>query len=55
MKRREILKSLTILPFAYGTAIPWYAAKAGAPLTKRGLFAKLELRTLLMRPGTIQL
>jgi len=54
MKRRNVLKGLSLLPFAgsaIGSAIPSSYAIA-APGTKRDLFAELGLRTFINAAGT---
>ena len=50
MKRRQILKTITILPFA-GAAIPAIPLQATAAATKRDLFSELGLRTFINAAG----
>jgi len=55
MKRRDILKSLSILPFAGGIAaaiIPTKSAKAAPSGTGRDLFKELGVRTFINAAGT---
>jgi len=55
MKRRDILKSLSILPFAGGlaaTIIPAKSAKAAPAGTGRDLFKELGVRTFINAAGT---
>lgn len=55
MKRRNILKSLSLLPFAgstLGTVIPSSATAGAAPSSKRDVFAELGLRTFINAAGT---
>lgn len=54
MKRRDIIKSLSVLPFAGGllsSAVPMQSAKA-APRAKRDLFNELGVRTFINAAGT---
>lgn len=50
MKRRQILKTISILPFA-GTAIPVIPLQATAAAPKRDLFSELGLRTFINAAG----
>jgi len=54
MKRRNIIKGLTLLPFAggvFGSIIPTSSVVA-APKAKRDIFAELGLRTFINAAGT---
>jgi len=54
MKRRNIIKGLTLLPFSgsvFGSIIPTSSAHA-APRVKRDIFAELGLRTFINAAGT---
>jgi len=54
MKRRDILKGLSVLPFAggvMGSLLPSEAAVAAASGVKRDLFAELGLRTFINAAG----
>src|SRR5882672_872757 len=54
MKRRNIIKGLTLLPFAgsaFGSIIPTSSAHA-APRAKRDVFTELGLRTFINAAGT---
>jgi L-seryl-tRNA(Ser) seleniumtransferase len=51
MKRRQILKSITLLPLA-GTALPAISPDAAAQSPKRDLFSELGLRTFINAAGT---
>ena len=54
MKRRDILKGLSVLPFAggvLGTVAP-IESKAEPPGTKRDLFKELGIRTFINAAGT---
>ena len=54
MKRRDILKSLSVLPFAggiLGTIVP-FESKAIPPGPKRNLFKELGIRTFINAAGT---
>ena len=54
MKRRDILKGLSVLPFAggaLGTLAP-FESKANPPGVKRDLFKELGVRTFINAAGT---
>src|SRR3712207_2890932 len=54
MKRRDIIKSLSVLPFAgglIGSTLPTQSIKA-APRSKRDLFKELGVRTFINAAGT---
>ncbi|MGZ8558320.1 MAG: aminotransferase class V-fold PLP-dependent enzyme, partial [Chitinophagaceae bacterium] len=54
MKRRDIIKGLSALPFAggiLGTIVP-FESKAESPGTKRNLFQELGVRTFINAAGT---
>lgn len=51
MKRRQILKSISLLPLA-GTALPSIAQTGEEQAPKRDLFAELGLRTFINAAGT---
>jgi len=55
MKRRDILKGITILPFAGGIAgsvIPFDTVKATPKSRKRDLYKELGVRTFINAAGT---
>jgi uncharacterized pyridoxal phosphate-dependent enzyme len=51
MKRRQILKSISLLPLA-GTTLPSIPFEAAAQTPKRDLFSELGLRTFINAAGT---
>jgi uncharacterized pyridoxal phosphate-dependent enzyme len=51
MKRRQIIKTISLLPLA-GTAIPSIPLEASANVPKRDLFSELGLRTFINAAGT---
>lgn len=56
MKRREVIKNLSILPLAggiAGAAIPFESANATPPGVKRDLFKELGVRTFINAAGTL--
>ena len=55
MKRRDLIKNLSVIPFAggiLGTIIPG-SVKASPPAKKRDLFKELEIRTFINAAGTL--
>ena len=55
MKRRDLIKNLSVLPFAggiLGTVIPG-SASAAPPAKKRDLFKELNVRTFINAAGTL--
>lgn len=56
MKRRDLIKSLSVLPFAggiLGSAIPASVKAATTPPAKRDLFKELGIRTFINAAGTL--
>ena len=51
MKRRQILKTISLLPLA-GTAIPSIPLEASANVPKRDVFSEVGLRTFINAAGT---
>ncbi|HEY6974688.1 MAG TPA: selenocysteine synthase [Chitinophagaceae bacterium] len=55
MKRRELIKNLSLLPFVGGIAgsvLPFQSAKASNSFRKRNLFKELGVRTFINAAGT---
>jgi len=55
MKRREVLKNLTVLPLAggvLGAVAPFETVKASPSDKKRNLFKELGVRTFINAAGT---
>lgn len=55
MKRRDLLRNLSFLPFAgslFGTVFPFRSLKAAPSGTKRDLFKELGVRTFINAAGT---
>jgi len=55
MKRRDLLKNLSILPLAgsiAGSVLPFQPAKASRASRKRNLFKELGVRTFINAAGT---
>ena len=55
MKRRDIIKGLSVLPFAGGifaTVAPFESVNAMPPAKKRNLFKELGVRTFINAAGT---
>ena len=55
MKRRDLIKSLSVLPFAggiLGTVAPFESVNALPPAGKRNLFKELGVRTFINAAGT---
>ena len=56
MKRRDLIKGLSVLPFAggiIGGVIPFETVKAAPPDSKRDLFKELGIRTFINAAGTL--
>jgi uncharacterized pyridoxal phosphate-dependent enzyme len=56
MKRRDLIKGLSVLPFAggiIGSVIPSETVKAAPPDSKRDLFKELGIRTFINAAGTL--
>jgi uncharacterized pyridoxal phosphate-dependent enzyme len=56
MKRRDLIKGLSVLPFAggiIGSVIPLETVKAAPPGSKRDLFKELGIRTFINAAGTL--
>jgi uncharacterized pyridoxal phosphate-dependent enzyme len=56
MKRRDLLKGLTVLPVAggiLGTVAPFQSVQASPPGAKRDLFKELGVRTFINAAGTL--
>jgi uncharacterized pyridoxal phosphate-dependent enzyme len=56
MKRRDLIKGLSVLPFAggiIGAVIPFETVKASPPDSKRDLFKELGIRTFINAAGTL--
>ncbi len=56
MKRRDLLKGISVLPFAggiIGTVAPFQPVKATPPGVKRDLFKELGVRTFINAAGTL--
>ena len=56
MKRRDLIKGLSVLPFAggiIGSVIPFETVKASPPDSKRDLFKELGIRTFINAAGTL--
>jgi len=56
MKRRDLIKGLSVLPFAggiIGGVIPFETVKASPPDSKRDLFKELGIRTFINAAGTL--
>ena len=55
MKRRDLIKGLSVLPFAggfFGTVAPFESVNAMPPARKRNLFKELGVRTFINAAGT---
>jgi hypothetical protein len=56
MKRRDVIKNLSVLPLAGGPAgavIPFELANASPPGAKRDLFKELGVRIIINAAGTL--